>query len=239
MGRMTHAGDGKTLVPVPRGVRAVAVFGGSFDPPHAGHVGPPAQAVERVLGPGGWLLYVPAGRSPLKAASAASDADRLAMLRLALRGRRRCSIWTDELDRSGGAGAPSYTVDTLVRLRRALDGRAGRGGGSPALRLLIGADQAAQFHRWRRYRRVLALAQPMVMLREPVATPAALWRALEQAGVWTRAQRLAWCGWITPTDVLEAASTAIRAGAEGKAGAAGTLTPAVRRYIERRGLYGG
>ena len=155
--------------PVPESARCVLIFGGTFDPPHRAHIDLPIAARDAIGAD--WLLYVPAGRSPLKRENPiASDDDRVAMLRGVLRALERASVSTIELE-TGSAGEsdlrpPSYTVDTLARLHEFAP---------PAtrFRLLIGADQAVEFHRWREADRIVELAEPAVMLRPPLDSDAA------------------------------------------------------------------
>lgn len=174
---MTAPPDRAPVTPLPLGpgARRVLLFGGTFDPPHTGHTRLPAAARDR-LWPGrddAWIVFVPAARSPHKTTAArASDEDRVAMLRRAAEGIARAVVWTDEIDRarwsaSRGVEAPSYTVDTVDRAREVLPA-------APRieLRLLIGADQAAAFHRWRSPRRIIALAPPVVMSRTLAGSPA-------------------------------------------------------------------
>ena len=137
------------------------ILGGSFDPPHLGHV-QLARAARDAFAPDAGLVFVPAHRSPFKAAgsSATSPSDRAAMLRLAIRGLHDSAVWTDEVDRGlHDPIAPSYTIDTLLRARAA---------GARRLWLMLGGDQIVQFHRWRDPRRILDLAQPIVLLRPPL-----------------------------------------------------------------------
>lgn len=218
---------GEPSLPVPAHVRTLLVFGGAFDPPHYAHVDLPA----RVLAATGadWLLYVPSARTPLKnAAPGAPDADRLAMLALALEGRERTSTTDIELLRGGA----SYTIDTLRELRSRLpDVR--------AMRLLIGADQAVQFHRWRDPRAVIALAEPLVMLRSPAESAEALLAAM--SAHWPVPELEQWRRRIVELPVEGAASTdARRLLAESGPDAptlACLLPPGVLQHIRKRGLY--
>ena len=217
---------------VDRSVRTVLLFGGSFDPPHKGHVHLPllaARHLERLLDEekGVWTLYVPAARSPHKAAGpAASDVQRVEMLGLAASHLPRCAVWVDEIDRASG-GAPSYTVDTLRRLRSWLDAH---GGEDVRLRLLIGADQAAALNRWREPEAIVALAEPVVMARQ-VGPGAVVFP--EGLGDWSRR--------LLPVPMLDASSTAVRAALRsGDEGALKRLLDApVLAYIRERGLYTG
>lgn len=218
-------------IPVPPGTDRVLLVGGSFDPPHCAHAELPHAARQALWGGDGWLMYVPAAQSPHKAdAPQASAADRTAMLRLALRGVERAAVWTDELERGG----VSYTVQTLRRARMAL-------GTNCAMRLLIGADQAAVFHRWREPREVIALAEPAVMLREPFGSAAALVGAMRVDGFWTDAELEAWRRRVLSLPMVPASATdardLLRRGGATTA-LEGTLPALVIDYIRERGLYG-
>jgi nicotinate-nucleotide adenylyltransferase len=214
--------------PVPPADAApLIIFGGSFDPPHAGHAHIARHAL-RAAGPLAWMIFVPAARSPFKRdAPAASDDARVAMLRLMLEHEPRCSVWTDELERTA-KGHASYTIETTERLGLLFPGR--------PIRLLMGADQAVALHRWRDATRLLVLAAPMIACRDDAATTREeLAASLRNSGAWTDSQleRLASACFACP--LIEASSTRIRASPTG----AGTLLhPAVSRYIEEHGLYG-
>lgn len=241
--RRSGRAGGVTPLPIPaaalRRVKVVLVYGGTFNPPHRLHIEGPRCACRRLYADSGWVLYVPAARSPHKSGASAPASDRVAMLRLALASGASgaspatagASIWLDEVERTE-EGRASYTVDTIKRLRAVLPGRIG-------LRLLIGADQAAAFHRWKSPRQLLTLAPPLVMLRDPIASPAALYEVLDAARFWTAAELRAWCAGLAPTPILPSASTKIRSAFSGRqtAGANSGLHPAVRRYIREHGLY--
>lgn len=236
---------------VDRGVGGVVVFGGSFDPPHKGHVqlGAAARdAWERASGLRGvWLVCVPAARSPHKALGPIADgAHRAEMLRLALTGgveaarTERAGVWTDELDRASGA---SYTVETLRRARAWLDAR---GGSGVPLRLLIGADQALAFHTWREPAEILRIAPPLVMLRSggPGAggtDASTLMTELHATGAWSADQLDAWRGGIVHAPLVDVSATAVRAALRepkrDRAALEAMVGGAVLRYIESHGLY--
>lgn len=70
---------------IPRRAKVVLVYGGSFDPPHRAHAVIPLLLAQRLYGPAGHVLYIPAARSPLKETGpVAADEDRVRMLALAL-----------------------------------------------------------------------------------------------------------------------------------------------------------
>jgi nicotinate-nucleotide adenylyltransferase len=113
----------------------LGIYGGTFDPAHAGHILLARDALEQARLDA--VLFVPCARSPLKRSKPhVSDAHRLAMLRLALKGEPRFWLSRCELDRSG----PSYAVDTAAEIGEAFP--------RAALFWLIGADQLALLPRW-------------------------------------------------------------------------------------------
>jgi nicotinate-nucleotide adenylyltransferase len=129
-----------------------AVFGGSFNPLHEGHV-----AIVRALAGDAELagvIVVPARRSPFKGGAELLPAElRWSMLRHALGGMARVSLSDAELRRP----APSYTVETLRTLAAQL----------PAARLAfaLGGDAFADFARWQGAAELLALAGLIVFDR--------------------------------------------------------------------------
>lgn len=205
------------------GHKNILLFGGSFDPPHRAHIALPQQGA-RVIG-ADLIAYIPAGRAPHKLDQVQTDPQhRLAMLRLALdeqSGDVPTMVLTDEIDR--GPDEPSYTVDTLEALRQRIDPGA-------TLRLLIGADQLRIFDAWREPERIIALAEPVVMVRPP-DTKASLLDSLPSD------QREAWEQRLIETDQLDISSTAIRKhAATGQPGDA-SICDAVAAYIKQHRLY--
>ena len=204
--------------------RHILVFGGSFDPPHQAHVDLPHQ-VMRCIG-ADIILYVPAACPPHKTRVLQASAEhRLAMLQLALEDHPHASVHTDELDRAKKTpDQPSYTVHTLQRLRQTL-------GPDVTMRWLIGGDMLRIFHTWYQYRRIIELAQPLVMLRPP-DTHQSLLDALppnEDRAVWQ--QRLV----EVKTSNLSSANIRQQLAA-GKSAVPG-LDEKVLQYIQRFGLY--
>jgi len=141
-----------------RTCHTVIVFGGSFDPPHHGHLTLPTLAMQHIHADA--VAYIPAAVSPLKQNIQQTPSEhRLAMLRLAVGDLPHAVVLTDEMDRAAD-NRPSYTVDTLEGLHQKL-------GDNVTMRLLIGGDQLQQFDRWRQPNRIIELAEPLVMLRPP------------------------------------------------------------------------
>ena len=132
----------------------VALFGGSFDPPHRGHMALARAAAESFALD--LVLFAPAGRQPLKKASTgASYPQRLAMVALACAENPLFAV--SELDAPHPDGGPNYTVDTLIRLQSLFP---------DAQRFnLAGADSFLTLGRWREPLRMLELAKWIVVSR--------------------------------------------------------------------------
>lgn len=118
-------------------MKPLALFGGTFDPIHIGHLSVAWEASELLDAE---VRLMPANVPPHRAPPTASATQRVDMLRAALRGQSRLALDTRELERSG----PSYTIDTLEKLRREYDER--------PLVLLLGADAFAGLRSWHRWR---------------------------------------------------------------------------------------
>ncbi len=218
-------------------VGTLVLFGGSFDPPTLAHL-ELARDVEAYLcppvGPRARVLFVPAAHSPHKPdGPRASNIMRAAMLWGAA-GHQ--NVWLDEIDR---APRPSYSIDTARRARRWLDDNARA---ATILRLLIGADQAAVFHRWREPRELIALAEPLVMLRaDGIDTAESLMAQLSATGFWTDSELARWRSRILPIRLREGSSTQVRGLISAKGVDAPELNrlldPGVRKMIQAGQLY--
>ena len=137
--------------------QTVIICGGSFDPPHNGHVELPKHVMKAIGADA--VAYVPAGVQPFKQDGRQTAPEhRLAMLRLALADEPWAIVLTDEIDRAGDG--PGYTVDTLEGLRQRL-------GSDVTMRLLIGSDLIRDFGKWKNPDRIIELAEPLVVIREP------------------------------------------------------------------------
>jgi len=158
-------------------VKPIGILGGTFDPVHHGHLRLALEA-QAALGLSAVRL-IPARRQPLREEAAATPAQRLEMLEVAIEGEGSLTVDDRELHRSG----PSYTVDTLASLRQELPG--------VSLCLLIGGDSWEELERWHRWRELIGLAHLVVVHRpgyagvsaalcrerfgrEPAAAPGAL-----------------------------------------------------------------
>ncbi|MGL4512874.1 MAG: nicotinate-nucleotide adenylyltransferase [Lacipirellulaceae bacterium] len=130
----------------------IGLFGGSFDPVHNGHLRLAACCRDQSRLHEVWL--VPAAVQPHKPGGpVASDADRVAMLRLAVDGLAGLKVLTLEIDRGG----VSYTIDTLRAVQHERP--------DAELFFVMGADTLHDLPDWREPRAVLALATPLVAHR--------------------------------------------------------------------------
>jgi len=133
----------------------IGIFGGTFNPIHLGHL----RAAEEVRE--GQALdevrFVPAALPPHKeAAGLATAADRLRMVELAVAGTPGFRVSALELGRSG----PSYSVDTLRALRTEV-------GPDARLAFILGWDAFHEFHTWKEFTAIFALADVVVVTRPP------------------------------------------------------------------------
>lgn len=224
----------------------VALFGGTFDPVHRGHLAIAAAAanafaLDRVI-------FAPVGRQPLKAEPArASFGDRLAMVELALRGvdpgsvdrgvvdpgfvdrrfvdrrfvDRRFEV--SEMDRPRQDGAPNYTVDLLDEMRRARP--------MDDLFAIAGADSFLTLRQWKDPDRLLALAEWIVVSRPGFLLSDDELRRLELSD----AQR----GRVHVLSDLkeEVSATELRRRLAAGEDCADLLPPPVEEYVRERGLY--
>jgi nicotinate-nucleotide adenylyltransferase len=128
----------------------LGVFGGSFDPPHVGHVLLATYAMS--VAPIDGILVVPTFQHPFGKGSA-PFADRVAMCEAAFEGCANVAISRIEEE----LGGESFTVRTLEALTVQMPGT--------RFRLLVGADVLPETPRWRQWDRVTLLAPPFVVGR--------------------------------------------------------------------------
>ncbi len=130
----------------------IGILGGTFDPPHVGHL-IAAQDTFDALSLDK-LLFIPARVPPHKQHETVSPADvRLRMVSAAIDGDERFEASDVELRRTG----PSYTIDTLRELKERFP--------ADALFLLVGVDQVREFATWREPEEVLRCAQLVMLTR--------------------------------------------------------------------------
>jgi nicotinate-nucleotide adenylyltransferase len=205
----------------------LGIFGGTFDPPHVGHLLAASDAIEELALDR--LVFVPAAVQPLKASRVtASGAHRLAMVQLTVGDDSRLQTDSVELDRDG----LSYTVDTLRDFARRFP--------SGERYFLVGADVLSSFAQWRDPNIVLELATLAVLTRRSDADGAAASTSVKAVGRTAEGsleQELARRSTVVATRRIDVSSTEIRERVRTGRSIHGFVTDAVAGYISSHGLY--
>ncbi|AUX92757.1 nicotinate-nucleotide adenylyltransferase [Mixta gaviniae] len=207
-----------------------ALFGGTFDPIHYGHL----QTVEALAHQVGLrqVTLLPNNVPPHRPQPEASAAQRVAMVELAIADRPLFNLDTRELMRQ----TPSWTVETLEQLR------AERGAQQP-LAFIIGQDSLLSLHKWHRWEALLDLCHLLVCQRPgypgTMPTPALQqWLTQHQT---TDAEALhrqpAGLIWLADTPLVPVSATDIRQRRHQGMPCDDLLPAAVIDYINRQGLY--
>ena len=201
------------------GVR-LGVLGGTFDPPHVGHLILAEEArtsleLQRVL-------FVPAGDPWRKSGQHVTPAGhRLAMLRLALASDPYFDVCTLEVERAG----PSYTVDTLEALH-------GLHGPGLELYFILGEDALHDLSNWKDPERIVTLAWLAVAPRAEGSGPDTPDLGAGVPGIGERIVPIA-------MPAIDISSTALRARARAGQSLRYLVPLAVDEYIRQHGLYVG
>lgn len=133
-------------------MQKVGLFGGTFDPPHIGHIEILKEAKKRLALDK--LILIPAGDPPHKTNKTVTEKKhRLRMTELAFSSLLDCCISEYEMNKQ----APSYSVDLLKHFRRILP--------DCELYFIIGADSFAALPSWWHYRELLTLCRMIVISR--------------------------------------------------------------------------
>ena len=191
---------------------AIGILGGTFDPPHAGHVAA-AVAAHKQLGLDE-VRVIPAGQAPLRTgAPVASAADRVAMCRLAFAEHPWAVIDDRETRRAG----TSWSVDTARELAHEHP---------DALRVwILGADQLARLDRWKDVVELCGLVEFAVLSRDHISTvpPASLAAVIRLT--------------VLKAPPVQVSSTALREALRHRDSPRNGLPLGVARHIDERSLY--
>ena len=191
---------------------AIGILGGTFDPPHAGHVAA-AVAARQQLGLDE-VRVIPAGQAPLRTgAPVASAADRVAMCRLAFAEHPWAVVDERETHRAG----TSWSVDTARELAREHP---------DALRVgILGADQLARLDRWKDVIELCGLVEFAVLSRDDISTlpPASLAAVIRLT--------------VLKAPPVRVSSTALREALRRGDSPRNGLPLGVARHIDERSLY--
>jgi nicotinate-nucleotide adenylyltransferase len=213
----------------PRSLPLLGVFGGTFDPVHYGHLRSALELVERLQLE--QLRLMPSAQPPLRAAPQCSARHRARMVELAIAGEPRLACDVRELSRTG----KSYTIDSLIELRRELGAHYG-------LCMVLGCDAVLDIAQWHRWQELLDWAHIVVIARPgwqlPRAGEVAQWlaqRRVEDACMLR--QQPGGCIVIEELRPLAISSTEIRALLAAGRSARYLMPQAVLDYIQAHKLY--
>ncbi len=203
--------------PPPEGLRSLGILGGTFNPPHLGHLAIARHALSELALQR--VALMPAGTPPHKPVEHDPGCEhRLAMCRLLVDACDRLTVCALETERDG----PSYTVDTLTAIHASHP--------QAELTLIVGADIASTLPAWREPRRLLELATLAVAAR-PGSRRRAVLDVLGTLGEDARVEFL-------HAPAIDASSSQARERALAGEPVAELVGDAVAGYIAEHGLYG-
>lgn len=199
-------------------VTRLGIFGGTFDPPHIGHLLAATDAAEAL--DLDILWFVPNATQPLKGAGQGSAADRLEMVRRLAALGKSFAVDAMEIERDG----LSYTVETVAAFAARY----------PAATrfLLIGADVTETFAQWREPGRIRELADLVVLHRG--SSGSADW--MKPGSSQEATQHLDGARWLQ-TRRIDVSSTEVRERVRAGKSIRGFVPDAVAEYIAAAGLY--
>jgi nicotinate-nucleotide adenylyltransferase len=122
--------------------KALIFLGGSFDPIHLGHINTAIELQKKF--PNAQLIFLPCGTPALKDFCKASKANRLEMMKIALKNHPQFLIDTREFHKE----SPSYTIETLKEIRHTLEK-------DTSVSFVIGQDAFSDFMKWHDWKNIL------------------------------------------------------------------------------------
>jgi nicotinate-nucleotide adenylyltransferase len=193
-----------------------ALFGGTFDPIHRGHLYLISTIVEKTIITSRTfdeLLVIPSGEPWMREAPVASKADRLEMVELAISElpdeiSEHVRVSDIEIARTG----PTYAIDTVLDLQGELDGK---------WTMIIGSDVLESLPQWRSFDELARLVDFLVVKR-----PGSTVNEIPKARMTT-----------IDIDALDISATELRQALADGADVDEFISPLVMGYIEEKGLY--
>jgi nicotinate-nucleotide adenylyltransferase len=187
----------------------IGMLGGSFDPPHVGHLLIAVDAFEALALDK--LYFIPAAIQPFKVGQAGASArDRVEMTRRLIGDDRRFGVDTIEADRQG----VSFSVDTVIAYAERYP--------DAERFFLVGADVMPSFGAWREPDRIMRMAEVVVVRRGDRAENTESWRGRFRE---------------VTTRRIDVSSTEIRSRVKARQSIAGFVPTPVAAYIADAGLY--
>ena len=198
-------------------MKKIAIYGGSFDPPHIGHKALAENLAKACSADK--VIIVPTAMSPFKDKSGAAAEDRLEMCRLTF-----CEDLFTVSDIEINRGGKSYTVDTVRAVKEMYP--------DSQLYLFMGDDMLLSFHRWYEYRTIMSMCTLVAACRTENLSELDAMREYAGEMLGDDGTGVMICSNVP----VEISSTEIRAqlSAEGESK---MLLPKVNEYIKLRGLY--
>lgn len=190
----------------------IGLFGGSFDPPHNGHLLVAQDAIEALALD--HLLVIPAAQQPLKDQRQTPAEHRLAMVQACFDGVPQVQVDPVEITRGG----LSFMVDTVEDVQRRWP--------AAHLHLLIGSDVVPTLPRWKEPERLLGMVRLVVLYRHTTSAPP-VDREIHGGGS---------AEWLA-TRRVDVSSTEIRTRVRNGRSIKGFVPDAVATYIASTGLY--
>lgn len=195
----------------------IAIYGGSFDPPHKGHKSLALNLAKKCGADK--VIIMPTALSPFKSSSGATSADRYEMCRLAF-----CEPMFEVSDIEIKRGGKSYTVDTLKEVKKLYP--------NAKLFLFMGDDMFLSFNKWYKYREILDLCVPVAACRtENLAELESMKKFSKEVLKLENGGAI-----ICECVPVEMSSSEIRRELKSGSGS-NSLEADVNRYIKTRGLY--
>ncbi|HSE40519.1 MAG TPA: nicotinate (nicotinamide) nucleotide adenylyltransferase [Acidobacteriota bacterium] len=200
----------------------IGIIGGTFDPPHFGHLIPVDQAVKELnLSE---VLYMPAYIPPHKVSNQVTNPyHRTAMLALAIQHYPKYKLFPYELAK----GKVSYTVETILELKSQLSSDHG-------IYFIIGTDSFLEIDTWHRYEDLIQLCNFIIINRGTTDTELnEKLKFLESTLQLNLKDRFH----FVSNQIFPISSTEIRAAAASGESLKGLVPEEVANYIQRHGLY--
>ncbi|OTA18753.1 nicotinate-nicotinamide nucleotide adenylyltransferase [Xenorhabdus beddingii] len=207
-----------------------ALFGGTFDPIHYGHLRP-VEALAQLVGLK-QVILLPNHVPPHRPQPEATAQQRLEMVRLAVKDNPLFTVDTRELERK----TPSYTVETLKSFRQEI-------GEQRPLAFIIGQDSLQTLHTWYKWEELLDICHLLVCSRpgyqNPLSNPE-MQQWFEKHHVDTPfplSQKPQGYIYLAATPLLNISATNIRQRHQQGLSCDDLLPPSIQNYIDSRGLY--
>lgn len=211
--------------------RLIALYGGTFDPIHYGHLKPVEALAKQVALQ--QITIMPNNVPPHRPQPQADSQQRKAMVQLAIAGNPLFKLDDRELQRK----TPSYTVETLEQLRAEI-------GSEQPLAFIVGQDSLLSLHRWHRWETLLTLCHLLVCQRPGYSVSMGTaeeqqWLDAHQASsVEQLHTQPAGKIYLAQTPMYDISATAIRQRLEQHLPCDDLIPPAVAEFIRQHHLYG-